>query len=455
MADQEIQTAPVVASATFLDNQNNIVTVRLIPHDPSSSINPAVEMASNDPIHLKAYGDIFPIVNIERYERKLETTNMPYLFEEDSSKLVWSREFSTDSFGDMRIAGIGLAREHGRDVAIFCGTTAGRGKAFGGAFTSGSHADIDGFITKIDADDGKVLRSVRLHTLPGYTDEIRGMCIDHDENALYIVGSTTKYDMTPIEVGNDEVLVYTAFINKIDLETFDTLWSREVREISKKNHVYGRRCSIETNISGKGNVYFSGIVKDGGQVNQNIESFGEDDVFITYFDTNGSYIFLRQFGSERDDHIITMESDWIHQDGVSIGGAVLSTGSYHIDTSSNFDSVDFVFQVTPKNNIHVLFGDLPSGTKAVMMSQNANPPPAELKVAGIERIKAISLGGFVVAISCLVVVAELIRYCRKRKKVEKFTKVPETENEEKDMILVDDELKEEREPKSKSVRSLV
>ena len=101
MADPEIQTVPVVASATISDNQNNIVTVQLIPHDPSSSINPAVEMASNDPVHLKAYGDIFPIVNIERYERKLEATNMHYLFEEDSSKLVWSREFSTDSFSDM------------------------------------------------------------------------------------------------------------------------------------------------------------------------------------------------------------------------------------------------------------------------------------------------------------------------------------------------------------------
>jgi len=390
----------VVASEEFSENRKHIIVARLLAPDPKNKIDPSLELRSNDPIHLKAFGDIFPVLNIERYNRQSESTDLDHLYEDPGNSLLWSEEFVTTSEADMRIADLLLAKEHGKDVAVVSGTTAGRGKAFGGAFSSANHADIDGFITKIDAENGRIIRSVRLHTLPGYTDEIRGMCIDHDENAVYIVGSSNNYEMKPappnIEIDYADA-VFTAFIKKIDLETLDLVWIHQVKEVQAKSDVFGRGCSIETDSEGKGNVYFSGIVRHGGRVRGDIESCGGDDIFVSYYNPNGHQIFLNQVGTIYDDNIISTESNWIIHDGIPRGGVVLSTGTDDGTPANNINNIDLVFEVTPQNGVNVLFGELPLDTngniKALSRTKNKLPNGefGEISVTSVMGLSLLSV----------------------------------------------------------------
>jgi len=365
----------LVAYFTFPDANHDVVTARLVTHNMQSSVDPLIELTANKPILLRATGDTLPIINIERWSRASSSSNVDNLGKDGHSQLIWSREYVTDQFADLRVADIRLGKDvNGKDIIVMTGTTAGHGSAFGG-YNAGN-GDIDGFITKLDANNGNLIEdgngqvaSARIQSLAGYTDEIRGMCIDHDKKAIYVVGSTNMFGIS----GDKGILLYTGFIKKLDMATLVTTWSRQVDEIDQKRDVFGRGCSVQEHESNHwGSVYFTGVVKDGGQVNRNRKSFGYDDIFVSYHEAeNGNELFLTQFGTSYDDKIVTTEQSWFSNSNEPSGGVVVSSSSNNGQPRTGlFDGVDYVYQVTPTGMIEVLFGILPSDSQKLLEQQS-------------------------------------------------------------------------------------
>jgi len=423
MKSQGVYKHYVVASATFPNNENEIVTARLISHDTTGQIdiNPINERTSNNPINLRAGADTFDVLNIQRYNRKSVSKDLHYLFEDPGNTLLWSQQFSTDYFADIRVADIGLAQEDGRNIILFSGTTAGHGEAFGDDESEKmkNHNEIDGFLTKLDAETGNVISSVRLQTLPGYSQEVRGMCIDSDQKAVYVVGSIAIHGLESTAEHKMDDILYTTFITRIDLTTMQAHWSRQITDIHQRADVHGRGCSIETDPSKIGNVYLSGIVKDGGQVvNEDISSFGNDDVFVAYYKATGQEIFRRQMGTKWNDRIINTQTNWVspENDNTSQGGVIVSTATDYDGSvpAAEFDGVDYVFQVSPINEINVMFGDLDFDTHHILSnSLSARSITSEMEDSPAFFSKVdVSICLFIAFAVCI---ALIVKYMQKKK----------------------------------------
>jgi len=367
----------LIASVTFPTSDHDVITARLVTHNMNSSVDPVRELISNKPITLRAGGDTLPIINLERWSRTSSSSNIENLGKDNTSRLLWSREYVTDQFADLRIAGLALAKDvTGTDIIVLSGTTAGHGDAFGGI--NKGHGDADGFVTKLNANNGNLISdgngqvsSARIHTLAGFTDELRGMCIDHDRNALYVVGSTTMFGIA----NKDGGYLYTAFIKKLNLATLETVWSRQVDEVAQRRDVFGRGCAVQYHDSDHwGSVYFTGIVKDGGQVNKNHLSFGYDDIFVSYHeDENGNNLYLTQFGTPYDDNIVTTEQSWFSSTDRPDGGVVVSSNTNDGQPKSDlFAGIDLVYQITPDGMVEILFGTLPKESLKLLERQSMN-----------------------------------------------------------------------------------
>lgn len=281
----------------------------------------------------------------------------------DSGGLVamrhsWTQEFSPDSNEDARPSGLLFApsgsEDGSGDMLIMVGTTAGRGSAFGTAseenvFEEGEvREDLDGFVTKIRADTGAFAggidfdattnqfentMSFRIQTNPGNNEIVAGVCakpplsggmLQEEVSYIYVVGSTSgvlsgvssdlrsEEFLSSIPV-SDEIEVMEAFLMKVDVSTMKTVWTVQVGAITsdrdKKVNTHGFGCAVTRDGEG---VYLTGLVKDGGVVTDFSEADqggmdsnsaeGGTDIFISSYSTeDGSRIFLKQVGSDKDD----------------------------------------------------------------------------------------------------------------------------------------------------------
>lgn len=458
----------LVAYFTFPNANHDVITARLVTHNMQSSVDPVKELMSNNPLTLRAAGDTLPIINIERWMRESSSSNIENLGKDGSSQLIWSKEFVTDQFADVRVADVRLGKDvNGKDIIILAGTTAGHGGAFGGI--NAGNSDVDGFVTKLDANNGDLIpegngqvASARIRSLAGYTDEIRGMCVDHNKKALYVVGSTTMFGTSR----DDGMLLYTAFIKKLDLATLVTLWSRQVDEIDQKRDIFGRGCSIQEHESNHwGSVYLTGIVKDGGQVSRSLKSFGHDDIFVSYHEAeSGNELFMTQFGTPHDDNIITTEQSWFTSTDKPAGGVVVSSSANNgIPRTGLFDGVDYVYQVTPDGKIEVLFGELPHPSMKLLEKQSMlgtvtettkssgsnifptgdpGDPGLTVETGGIAL--GLLIGLVIVSTVVVMLVAELIgTTCKRKRRRKKRVAAPQegVEEPKENEIMIKDENK--------------
>jgi len=205
------------------------------------------------------------------------------------------------------------------DKLILTGTTNGNGEGIGGFhdWVASHHAQHHGFVTKLNT-DGQIEKSIRIGHGKG-TVSIKGVCYGESDNImnLYIVGETTGHldtTMKSFEISNDlnGKPSKHAFLAKIDFQTLEHKWTRQIGTLSG-NTAVAYSCAVNTEDD---MVFMAGTVENGDALrilkkdlldSQNLvqaESAGGDDVFIVNFDSkNGKTKFVRQFGIADDDSL--------------------------------------------------------------------------------------------------------------------------------------------------------
>jgi hypothetical protein len=164
-----------------------------------------------------------------------------------------------------------------------CGMTNG---AFPGETNAGA---FDAFVRKYDA-LGSVLHTQQFGTAS--YDDCRGASTDASGNVF--VGGRT-YDALPGQTSAGHTDTYVRKYSPAGIE----LWTRQD---GSNEHEFGR----STDADSEGNVYFSGET-DGTLPGQ--MSAGEGDAFVRKYDSAGSALWVRQYGTAHNDVALCVAVD--------------------------------------------------------------------------------------------------------------------------------------------------
>merc|ERR1712157_133411 len=90
---------------------------------------------------------------------------------------------------------------------------------------------------------------------------------------------------------------FSAFIMKLDVNSMDVLWSRNIRtyKSSPLQDVIGLGCVVSSD-----RVFLTGIVKNNGNINSG-KSNGKDDIFAACWNKSGARKWMKQVGTDQDD----------------------------------------------------------------------------------------------------------------------------------------------------------
>lgn len=123
-----------------------------------------------------------------------------------------------------------------------------------------------------------------------------------------------------------------------------------------------------------------------------------------YYDGHGKEVFRRQMGTEWNDNIVNTQINWMDlKDGSRQGGLVISTAVDNVP-SEEFDGIDYVLQVTPKNEVNVLFGDLTFETQN-MLSNSWSPTSISESSSSLVIFFAITL-----LVACTICVSIIVNH---------------------------------------------
>lgn len=202
------------------------------------------------------------------------------------------------------------------DYIFVGGSTAGDGTGFGERNEDGN--DIDGFVTRISANDGNIPTQTQVQNElgsnptwrawsfsdpsgTGSQERINGVCVSERQQSFVFATGWTEGHVENAEV---ETRQKRAFLAKIRISDMSAVWTEHIEGNISSADVQGISCVV----SGDGSsVYFAGNVKNGfipGSGTSN--SFGDSDVFITKVDVgggdmDGQVLFTRQFGTSASD----------------------------------------------------------------------------------------------------------------------------------------------------------
>lgn len=174
-----------------------------------------------------------------------------------------------------------------------------------------------GFVTLLNADSGKVIKSLRIDTIDTkytVTTRVEGICRHPDrEDEIYLVGST---DGDIDESGDDpEQQALTAFLMRLSVLDLDLemSWVQQMNAIpgplsmaSASAEMVGLACAVTDD-----GVYVGGVVVDGAVVNdERHSSAGMDDIWIGFVDsTTEDLVWTRQIGTPDNEHLSALEVD--------------------------------------------------------------------------------------------------------------------------------------------------
>lgn len=247
--------------------------------------------------------------------------------------VMWTREYEPNGDPQSRIADIMyIATKYHSGHLLFAGTTYGYGQAFGSSTPPTINNDIDGYVTKLLASDGKMeensskVYSKRIQSLDfsngststtssGKKDEIKGLCqyqpIDDDVQNLdegptyfYVVGSTTGLMRNIPNAPTNPNGAKSPFVMKISVETMETVWIQQLFTNGTSDAV-AYSCSVTNDkkqVHVAGTVYGGDALLHGENLQKKTESAGKSDIFVASFNTlDGSEVFVKQTGSKEDD----------------------------------------------------------------------------------------------------------------------------------------------------------
>ena len=130
--------------------------------------------------------------------------------------------------------------------------------------------------------------------------------------------------------------LYDFFFAKYDKDG-NYLWAHHLGYTSMDNNLYG----LTTDISGNlyiGGYFWGTIDFDPGPGVDNIVSNGLADAYFAKFDTDGNYIFCKNFGGNSYDAVIGIALD--QQNNIYVTGGVSGPGAIDFDPGSSVHAID-------------------------------------------------------------------------------------------------------------------
>ena len=237
----------------------------------------------------------------------------------------WSREYGALKMENVQVSTLDYVSP---SMLLMTGFTRGQGEAFG-KLGDNSTGTLDSFVTILDPSSGQILGSKRIESvLPGDV-KILGTCRGNRTNEVYIVGMTSGlFDATytyHVEDGLNQHNV-DAFIQKINLDAMEGMWSRQLAaifdasvgpEVGKGAEVHGLACAVTPDGE---EVFLAGNVIGGASLvmpsGQTVLSCGGTDIFVTKFHAEeGTLEFATQIGSTGDDSLASKKSLSTDADG--------------------------------------------------------------------------------------------------------------------------------------------
>ncbi len=181
----------------------------------------------------------------------------------------------------------------------------------GGDLDGTNAGSADAFLTKFDA-SGNVLWTRQIGTAK--FDGCRAVAVD-SAGYIYISGGTSG------SLGGTYAGAGDTYLTKFD-PSGNVLWSRQIGT-TKSDESFG------VAVDGSSNVYITGTTSGSlGGANE-----GEDDIYLTKFDSSGNVVWTQQIGTEDDDFAQSVTVD-------SSGNIYISGGTYGSLDGTNAGSVD-------------------------------------------------------------------------------------------------------------------
>ena len=263
-------------------------------------------LTQQDPTHFFSYGSGFQMT----IERIKISKGVVYDKDKVQSTLAedWRQSYATIDGESVHVTDIAKISN---DILIVVGSTVGNGAAFAGPFTGD---DMDGFVTKVRTDSGKIYRdwenpqdnpsTTRIQSVNGGDDWVLGICRNpRDQEHFYLVGATRGQLGSAVD-GSTENPSTQAYLMKMELNSLEPVWITQLGADSKTNDttvVHGGSCAVTSDGE---TVYFGGVIKaDAALPLAGVEkSFGGDDIFVAKLDTKDGVVdWIRQMGTEEND----------------------------------------------------------------------------------------------------------------------------------------------------------
>jgi hypothetical protein len=183
----------------------------------------------------------------------------------------------------------------------------------GGVYVSGTLQARYAYLSRFDGSGNELWQQT---LTPGGVGSSTSLAID-DAGSVYVLGNTEGTPGWPHAGGFD------VFVSKYT-SSGSLLWRQHLGS-SQDDFGYG------LSLDGLGRIYVSGQT-DGGLAGLNV---GDDDIFVTSWDTSGQFRWTRQFGTESSE-----KSRGVSADGIGniylVGSATGLLGASHAGSTDAF-----------------------------------------------------------------------------------------------------------------------
>jgi hypothetical protein len=309
--------------------------------------------------NLKYGSEFFLMVN--RYQ----VTDVPKMTTDDEfPKTVeksWYSEFGTDGGEDALVSGMVMAGNG--NVLVVVGSTRGGGGSF--ESNDGSE-DMDGFIFKINPEDGKLMdesneskSSTRLDSINKKDDYIFNICNDRfDHDAFYVVGKSEGHIRDLSDEEQPPQGSSHAYVAKVNLKSLTAEWLIHfTMTVPGDGMMHGEAlsCTVTPDSDGENIVYVGGTVKNGASMVSDTGStqpHGKDDIFVASLNgSTGDMKWIQQIGTAENDRLASGQG----LDVDSFGNVIVyaeTMGTFYDEHLGGSDDPDLVVF-----NINKLNGD--------------------------------------------------------------------------------------------------
>jgi len=309
---------------------------------------------------------------------------------EKTLDVSWTQEYgSSDSLLD--VFPTALIQPNNGGYLFFAGYTKGYGPAVGGPQVTGD-SSYNGFVTKINAYNGSVEKTIRIASPQGADDFIQGLCYDGEANVYvtgYTKGGILGDGFEPIVMDASVPQGHSAFIQSIDVETMTTNWVRQIAvDVLDETNIYhgpdimGMACAVVEKVIAEGQkeyplVYMAGNIGPNGHFVSGSAKPGGKDIFIAQMDTlDGQIMYMNQIGSSMDDTLAPRNGLVVDKEGnaIILGNTRGSLQRQKTDEQGGYSDI-FVMSIGKEDGKVKVPVDQSGGTSPPFVDVPPPPPP--------------------------------------------------------------------------------